>query len=335
MFGKLKKFLVLVPCMILGLFLCSEVEVSAASTKVATVEVDDKVYAGTEDTSENLYYFTNSGSITIKISNYQTGWAEGSDRALKYRVLNPNGTVTDWSDYYEYVSKSGKLIINLDELTYREAKDDSERYSLRNVAAPKATYIIDIKYYGNPTSFVKWFYSEQKAGSTLKVVYNKPTDMITPNLSFTYNSASQEYKIKATTENTSIITGIKLFYSNENLELGSFGAIGEEFRKENFVEGSVVNFSVPQSEGEEKYLYVAVETGNKRWSYIKIDNQTKGSTVVPGDDLPPVVNDNADDTGLFDYDFGELILLALVIVLIVSCTLIIVQKIVDCRKKLY
>jgi len=41
------------------------------------------------------------------------------------------------------------------------------------------------------------------------------------------------------------------------------------------------------------------------------------------------------DTGLFDYDFGELILLVLVVVLIVSCVLIITQKIVDYKKRLY
>ena len=41
------------------------------------------------------------------------------------------------------------------------------------------------------------------------------------------------------------------------------------------------------------------------------------------------------ETGLFDYDFGELILLVLVVVLIVSCALIITQKIIDYRKRLY
>ena len=76
-----------------------------------------------------------------------------------------------------------------------------------------------------------------------------------------------------------------------------------------------------------------VVSGNGYPSIVKFDIVNEVAT--PNEDpVTPEANEN-NDTGLFDYGFGELILLVLVVILIVSCALIITQKIVDYKRRLY
>jgi hypothetical protein len=108
--------------------------------------------------------------------------------------------------------------------------------------------------------------------------------------------------------------------------------------KENIAitQGARVDETIEKVDGA-KYLYVMAKTGN---NYSKIveydidDNQKQQTPQKPADNTDAKDNQN-DDSGLFDYEFGELILIILVIVLIVSCALIITQKIVDYKKRLY
>ena len=84
---------------------------------------------------------------------------------------------------------------------------------------------------------------------------------------------------------------------------------------------------------EYKYVYVLVDTGNDYENILEYNISTQQSE----EKEPEHSNskDQGSETGLFDYDFGELILLVLVVLLIVSCALIITQKIVDYKKRLY
>ena len=94
-----------------------------------------------------------------------------------------------------------------------------------------------------------------------------------------------------------------------------------------------------------KYLYVAATTGNGKVSVIMYQlgtsqgggssGQINNGTQVGTDDIGLTNKDEGKGSGFGDYDLGQMILIILVIVLIVSCALIITQKIVDYKKRLY
>ena len=86
-------------------------------------------------------------------------------------------------------------------------------------------------------------------------------------------------------------------------------------------------------------LYLLVTTPHGYETLVSYDMTANqgGSSVnqVPSSNGQQNLNNSNDKDGLFDYDFGQLILIVLVVVLVVSCALIITQKIVDYKKRLY
>ena len=332
MFGKLKKFLVLISCMILGLFLCGQV----VEATEATLFGQNSIVIG-EDSKDSKYYFTNSTSWTLKIRDYDK-WVE-YDTSLKYRVIKADGSATDWSDYEIYIDNSGNVYIDITELPFVKTVD----VSTKNTVAPGSTYFVEIQYY---SSYLLWTENQNK-DETIKIIYNdnRNSGLYTPNVTVAENSAQNKYDVSAKIVDTNnvglgVVTEIKYVYTTEKLESLSVEDFNEAYENNSnygsleFVANSVVNASIDKSEDAEKYLYVFVNSGNGH-SVVKEFNTESGSEEGSQENTnTPTVSDG-DDSGLFDYDFGEFILLILIIVLVVSCALIITQKIVDYKKRLY
>ena len=329
MFGKLKKILVLIPCMILGLFLLNSVKVNAATGYVASDY--ETIQIGEESSKDNIYYFISGNVLTIKLKDVETGWGTGGDKTLKYRVLSPEGKVTKWSEKIDYRTTC-EIVIDLTNLNYRDPKSDDENIANRNTVAPKSTYFIDIDYY-------TWFGIDQNKDETIKVIRydsSKAKEYL-PVITHAYDSVNNKYNLKADTNGTGIIKSVKYFASATKQEPATYSdfdlATAAEFKV-----GEETTFSINKPAGESKYLYVAAQTGTETWSYIEIElpTDTKGDDGggKDTDDTPPL-DDESKSHGLLDYEFGEFILLVLVVVLIVSCALIITQKIVDYKKRLY
>ena len=100
--------------------------------------------------------------------------------------------------------------------------------------------------------------------------------------------------------------------------------------------GKTVSASLENVEASAKYLYVFAESGNGYNTILEYNIDTKTTEDTDQDETPKGdTNDKDNPKGLFDYEFGEIILIVLIIVLVVSCALIITQKIVDYKKRLY
>ena len=335
MLRSLKKVLIWLPCMIFCLFIFTGVNVSAADAVMTDAH---KVVVG-EESRENTYYFTKHISWEFKAEfNLISEW----DTFLKYRVIRPDGKATPWSDRQEYVNNGGKFhISDYTSLDYSQTVD----VSARNSVAPAGTYYVDIKYYG-AYLFVEW---DQNKDETIKVIVGDIDSFSFSKADLTYNSGIKEFNIEAAVQNEngkgySIIENVRYYFSQVAVENVVSNFIANMKNSPingslEFIPSSSVNVSIDRPEDESyKYLYVMVSDGNGNSRILSYDltEQTVPDAPVDGNNPDGVVN-NPDDssTGVFDFNFGELILLVLVVVLIVSCALIITQKIVDYKKRLY
>lgn len=334
MYSKLKRLFILIPCMIIGLFLFSYAEVEATEATLGSAV--SSVYVGKEN-KDNIYYFTNSTSWTVKINDYDI-WVDG-DTSLEYRVIKPDGKATDWSKKVRYPDTNGEFNIDLSSLSFTETVDLSNR----NSVAGLSTYYIDVKYF---TEYLGFISKDQKKDETIKVIYNDSTNvsLYSPKITSSYNSTGKTYSINAkivdgNNKGYGIITEMKYLFSATELDLSTSNKFENECKTNTSCEtltfdlNSSVDVSIeePQNGG---YIYILAESGNGYDTTAKIDTGTK--VTDPNDPTPPPsLKDEDNKSGLFDYDFGEFILLVLVIVLVLSCVLILTQKIVDYKKRLY
>ena len=344
MLSSLKRMFVVIPCMIFGLFLFNGVEVSATE---ATLVEATKVVVG-EESAENTYYFTNSTNWNMQINDYNIWNPSSPDTSLTYRVVKPDGSATGWSKQIRYPDSGGKFTINIEGLSFSEQED----ITTRNSVAKGATYYVDVKYYSSVLFGA--FPKDQNKDETIKVVYNDNSNfaLYTPVVDVNYDDSANHYTVNASIVDTSnnnvgigVITSVKYFYSTVKVENYNDEEVFSNAYREaelssllQFVPNCVIeNLVIEDTTGEETYLYVWVESGNGYYAVKEIDNTVKveEGTQEGEKDKTPTTNTGDSDTGLFDYDFGEFILLVLVIVLIVSCALIITQKIVDYKKRLY
>lgn len=332
MFANLKKMLIIIPCMVIGLFLFANVSVSAAD---AVLLESKKVVVDEENKKENTYYFTSDKSWEFKAS-FDAFW--DGDRFLKYRVVRPDGTATDWSSKQYYVNSGGKFSISdYTALSYTKTVDITKRVSV----APAATYYVDVEYY---SEWLGLFESNQDKGETLKVVVSGSDDTLNiPTASIAYNKSQNKYTVNASILKDgvgySIITDVEYYFSTEKKNNDTTYDFYKN-KDESTINGALelapasqlsVDFAGQADDKDSKYVYVIVTTGN---GYSKIVE----FSINDGKELAQESTQQSSPntgTGLFDYDFGELILLVLVVVLIVSCALIITQKIVDYKKRLY
>lgn len=333
MFKNFKKMLIWIPCMVLGLFLISGINVAAKDTVLTNGK---KITVGENASSENTYYFTNNRGW-----EFDTSYNIAVDTYLTYRVIKPDGSATAESKKINYVNSGGVFSIgDYTGLSYSEKVDVSKRNSI----APAGTYYVDIKYYGSYLEgLITW---DQNKDETLKIVVCEDTTESVPSVSISYDKVANKYTVNASVlkngEGYSIINSIEYYFSDVAIdnEISTF----RTHKEESSVSGEVENFernsnTTAEIEGTSNsslgYLYVMVTTAN---NYSKIvhyeivedeDVQGNGGQQAGG------TGNNSGDTGLFDFEFGQLILLVLVVVLIVSCVLIITQKIVDHKKRLY
>lgn len=333
MFKNLKKFLVLIPCMVVAFFLFTN---SKALAGDAVLLGADSVTVGSQS-KENTYYFSNSSTWEFQASfKAIKDW----DTFLKWRVVRPDGMATNWSKKDYYVDNNGKFIIgDYSSLSYNVNVGLAGRTSV----APLSTYYVDIEYYGELV--VSWHQEEKD--ETIKVVVAENDTEATPVVNLSYNSSTNKYTVNASfkKEGYGIITSVEYFYANDQKSVNNYANFTTEMNKASKKGNLSVSPSnkvsgVINGETSARELYVAVKTGN---GYVSIVSYEVGSGNNSGNnqnqnngpvDTTPQQNDEGSD-GLFDYDIGELILIVLVIVLIVSCALIITQKIVDYKKRLY
>ena len=331
MFANLKKMLIIIPCMVIGLFFVTGARIFAAD---AVLLESNEVLVGEEELKENTYYFTNDKSWEF---HADFNLVNDYDTFLKYRVVRPDGSATKWSSKQYYVNNNGKFnISDYTALSYTETVDISSRVSI----VPAATYYVDIEYYGEYLGFIDW---NQNKGETLKVVVGSSDDNLNiPTANIVHDASAKKYTVTASVlkdeQGYSAITDIEYYFATERKENNTIYDFYKN-KDASATNGSIdftpasqvsVSFNDPE-EAANEYVYVVVTTGN---GYSTVVEYNIESGDVSKENLEKEADTNSD-TGLFDYDFGELILLVLVVVLIVSCALIITQKIVDYKKRLY
>lgn len=333
MLKSLKKFLVIVPCMILAFFLFSGVKTMA---KDAVLIGAEKEVIGAES-KENTYYFSNSTTWEFRsVSNPVKEW----DTYLKWRVVAPNGMATEWSGKDYYVDNDDKFIINnYKELSYTVNLGLDGRISV----APAQTYYVDIEYYA---SFLYMFDKHQDKDETIKIVVAENKDLATPVVNVEYNDVTDKFSIAASFKQAGygIITDVEYLFASEDKNISNYsgftaakkGAIREGAIS--ITPSSAINTTL-SGESSATMLYVAVKTGNDYITVVSFDmtspDNNNNNPSNPSQDTDFKDNQENKSDGLFDYGIGQLILIILVIVLIVSCALIITQKIVDYKKRLY
>lgn len=322
MLKKAKKYMFIIACMLFGMFLFNNVDVLAND---AVLLDSSSVFVG-EENKDNKYYFSNSATWEFRVDGYEAWNPLIADTFLKWRVVRPDGMATKWSNNDYYIDRNGKFIIeNYTNLSYTEELGVADR----NSVAQLSTYYVDIQYY---SQFIWSTHLKDKDETVKIVVGGTDENLYRPTISIVHDKAASTFKVSAEMlkdgVGTGIITKLSYFFSDVKLD---------DVKNSQFVHASSiqantqVTSNIAMEDGMD-YLYVLVESGNGYSTIqefeIPTDND-ENSTTGTGSST------SDKSTGLFDYEFGEIILIVLIIVLIVSCALIITQKIVDYKKRLY
>lgn len=316
-----KKIVILVPILIISFFVGFNNQINAADVQDAYIEskIPD-------------IYFNNKNSITIT-----TVRQKYFEHYIKYRVISPKGIdpllpdkrmATDWIKKNHGEDAKTKLYsfeINFNNLYFD--LPFSEENTLEPSAVPAATYYIEIDYY---RSII--VYSEKFASNSIKLVRVKEK----PEIAIVKNGTA--YNAIATT--TGYLTEAKYFYSTINpremsqvaLENG-YNEYNGEYKKNitNEINSGQLNLEVSElaAIGNEGYVYFLVKDGNENFAYnwINLSNGESGTNKgnTSGTDQQP----NAAAK-----KYGDIILIILVSILIITSSLMISQKIVDRKKHL-
>lgn len=344
MLKRLKKALFMISCVMIAFVLFGGVNVSAVDAELKDA---NKISIG-DGGLENTYYFSNSPT-SWSFNSKSSAFVEG-DTILKYRVFNPSGKATNWSDEVAYVKEGDQFTIDFLSLVFSTdadyAKEASEYFASLTSVASDSTYYVQIKYYHVFRPFgVRLWTTDQNKDEIVKIVVNKSE--VTPSLQVTYNSTSKKVDtvinfVEGDVEvKSGIVTNIRYFFTDEKVTISSKSDFETAYNSAdgtargncNFTPSAKVLTSIDKPETEYKYVYVMAESGNGYAKVTSYDFASNTSSTVKPDAQD--TNKDSSQSGIYDYKAGELILLVLVVVLIVSCSLIIVQKIVDYKKKLY
>lgn len=338
MFNSLKKIWFLIPCMILGLFLFNGEKTSAREVVLLDA---DPIYVGSES-EENTYYYPESNTLEFRVVGYNIGIPEW-DTFLKWRVINPNGKATSWygslSDT-RYVDYDGKFTISdYKKLNYSENVGLSGRVSV----APLMTYYVEVKYYAH----LMWSWEVDVPVDVVKIISVDNNQDATPTLDIEYNKSTNKFSISAgfAKAGYGIITDVEYFFADEAKKVDSSTDFAS-YKKQSANKGNLLK--TPASKGtysvanvdSASNLYVKVTTGSGHYTIMTYDIISKEvddpvTDKNENNETAPKNDESEKESGLFDLQFGEIILIILVVVLIVSCALIITQKIVDYKKRLY
>lgn len=332
MFRKMKKAVVLIPCMIFAFFLFNGTKAMAGNAKLTGAEI---ITIGNSN-KENTYYFTKDS-----IWEFETDYQIITDEIfLKWRVVRPDGRATAWSDKTPHIKQKGKFIISdYKSLSYTTSDDKS---SSRFSVVPENTYYVDIMYYDQ----ILWPIHKEKRDETIKIVVVGDSAAMTPLANISYDASNNQFSLSASFAQAgqNLISSVQyLFASNSTVITNPDefqAAYADKAITNKYIEtvNSQTYAKTIDSDSTADKLYFLVSTPHGYETLVSYDmtsNQGGNSvTQTPSSNGQQNTSTN-DDKGLFDYDFGQLILIVLVVVLVVSCALIITQKIVDYKKRLY
>lgn len=332
MLKNLKKMLILIPCMIFGLFLLSNSSVSAFDWELVGA---DSVVIGEGTSNETKYYFTDNTSWNFKTNLTVKDYAKYT--FLTYVIVDPNGNATEESGKINFVNAKGAFSINdITSKEFNNTVDVSQRISI----VPAGTYYVDITYYAGVYDFIKLW---ELGTDTIRIVVADGSENCIPNTTVTFNDSTNQFTIESSIlkdgKGYSLIKDVEYYFSETDIqnEIKNFRTNMQASNSADQLsfKSSTVKVDIEKPSEEYNYLYVMVTTYNG-YSKIVAFDMTEDVTEPGngGDNKTPTNNQNPND-GLWDFEFGELILLVLVVVLIVSCVLIITQKIVDYKKRLY
>lgn len=331
----LKKILFIFPIFLFGMILFSSINIGAAEK--ATAVYDAEVVEG--------YYFQTSSRITIT-----TKRKFAMEMFVKYRVITPEQEdgrrlATDWIKY-EHAHND---LTNLEfEVDFKKLYDEQEGQILVNKyvhayseileSKAKGAYHIQIQFYeGACTMFFGCpeFLGTHKPKHdiTISVVRSNAA----PQIEYRFNTAG---KLLAKTETDGIIKEAKIFYTNELLTSNNEATFMQKYN-ETSDKRDITTIMRASMKGEEEiplldgaaerydYAYILVLDGNEGANSIDMVNlktrQVEGGGNTGG----------GKDTERKPTDrYGETIIIALSIVLVVTASLIVAQKISD-RKKIY
>lgn len=340
MFRKMKKFVVLIPCMIFAFFLFSGVKAMASNAKLK----DSEIITIGDAKKENTYYFTKSSVWEFSTDySFLNGQILTDEIFLRWRLVNPEGKATEWSDKVGHKKAKGYFAINnYATLTYDQ---DDDMAAARFSIAPENTYYLDIRYYDQVWGEIH----RDKKDETLKIVVNGDPTLMTPIAKISYNKSTNKFSLFSyfAVGGHNIISKVQYLFANDSTLI-----IDPNTFKSAYINSSITNkyTSIVNSATYTKtidaddtadmlYLLVTTPHGYEVLVSYDIVNDQGGDSngnVVDTPDTNGQQNSNENnDKGIFDYDFGQLILIILVVVLVVSCALIITQKIVDYKKRLY
>lgn len=338
MLRNLKKMLILIPCMILGLFLLSNSKAFALEWGVVGAE---SVVIGEGTGNETTYYFTDDTSWEFKTELLGDKWYNkynnyGKYGFLTYVIIRPDGSATKESEKINFVNTKGSFSIN--DITTKEYVDTVDVDSRASVV-PAGTYYVDIRYY---KVYLDYFTLWQQDGvDTVRIVVGDGTK---PEANVTFNDTTNQFTIEASAlkdgKGHSLIKSVSYYFSETDIqnEVKTFLTNMEassDYDTLSF-KNSTVKINIDKPSGNYNYLYVMVITYNGEPKIVTFDmNEEKLDAGVGSGSNQSATNNSNNNDGLWDFEFGELILLVLVVVLIVSCVLIITQKIVDYKKRLY
>ena len=344
-----KKMLLLIPCMILGLFLFGNLNVSAEEWEL--VDCNDSVVIGEGSGNETPYYFTDDESWTFKMELLGDKWYNKYNKYAKYTyltyvIIKPDGSATEESEKINFVNQNGSFTISdINAENYSRKEDVSQRVSV----VEKGTYYVEIRYYSGFLGIKGW--KPRGDVDVVRVVLGNDNSLGVPEVSVDFNKNTNEFTIEASSlvdgKGYSLIKDVEYYFSETSIEntVDTFidNMEASPLSNKSSFKKSSVTVNVEKPTEEYNYFYVMVTTYNGYSKIVAVDmsendgdSSSDSNVQGSGSSNNQNLNNNNDDkSGWPDFKLGELILLVLVVVLIVSCVLIITQKIVDYKKRLY
>ncbi len=358
--NMLKKALFTFVCAIAFLF-AGGLSVKAAAGKLDNTTIAGYNYKYQVD-GKNYYYVQGKkedAKITLKAKNTNEGTVLG---AANYRAylsivtcdgdLNINSGCSSWHHYNYNVDYANAYDLTED-LSKGVTLDFTKLAETRETKANNVSFASLESFYGiNSTYFVMVNYVSQKLGAWLikveEKVYDTEIFMVVFEEDMPATTMDKEVVdgvTKITVKSATPITNVKYFHTSQDLSSGydfetkyKSSGTGVEVLKSIEEDPKLGNgvfkyeFSFTAEEGENYHVQATNLTGEK---YVK--NLTKDdSTVVPAPNSPTSPsNPNKPESNALNQNVGKYILIALLIVLVLSLVLVIVQRIVDYKKKLY
>lgn len=333
MFKMFKRTMIVLPVLLFGFFIGFSSIIKAASpVNVA----DSAVYTEISDIKD--VYFNNRNTITVK-SKIQSPF----ESFIKFRVISPineegaqpgKRMATDWikKHHAENDMKLFSFEVDFKDIIFDQPINSQ---SFGTIGDPESTYYVEVNFYKTYVveQIFKIFMKPEKVlelqkinTEILKVV------RVTENPMITINMEGSRYQTTATTKG--YLTRANYFYSPtfiENMNRVNFekGYLESDFKKDvsKSIQAGELNLGVEKSElpSSGGYVYFMVQDGNNNMSYnwINLVNDESGGTTIP-----PIL----DTPVIPAKKFGDIIIVLLISVLIVTMAFIVTQKVID-RKK--